>query len=186
MQNRNESRGLAIGLTILSALGRLLPHAPNVTPLGGSCLFAGARISGMLAYLLPLIVMLVTDPIVAGAGGGYSGYTLTSPIVYASFLINVWLGRRLLRRASPLRVGLTAFLCSLQFFLITSGAAWAIAVAQHSPYYSPGFGGMMRNYAESLPFFARTAAGDLLFAAAIFGMYEILSRRMAAAPATAA
>jgi hypothetical protein len=49
MQNKIESRPLAIGLTVLSALGRLVPHAPNVTPLGGSCLFAGSRVSGPLA-----------------------------------------------------------------------------------------------------------------------------------------
>ena len=66
MQNTIESRPLAIGLTVLSALGRLVPHAPNVTPLGGSCLFAGSRISGLLAYLLPLFVMAATDPLVGG------------------------------------------------------------------------------------------------------------------------
>ena len=36
MTKTQESRPLAIGLTVLSALGRLLPHYPNVTPLGGS------------------------------------------------------------------------------------------------------------------------------------------------------
>src|SRR5579864_5292266 len=96
MQNRKQSRPLAIGLTVLSALGRLLPHAPNVTPLGGSCLFAGSRISGPLAYLLPLAVMIATDPL-AFYGHGYS---ITSPIVYACFLLNVWIGRRMLQNAT--------------------------------------------------------------------------------------
>jgi len=179
MSNQNESQPLAIGLTVLSALGRLLPHAPNVTPLGGACLFAGSKISGLLAYLLPLAVMIATDPIVGAAGGAHSGYTLTSPVVYFSFLVNVWLGRRLLRTVSPQRVVATAFLCSLQFFVITVGASWGIAVARHSTYYQPGFAGLVLCYVQALPFWARTLMGDMLFSAALFGMYELLSRRLA-------
>jgi hypothetical protein len=117
MQNKMESRTLAVGLTVLSALGRLVPHAPNVTPLGGSCLFAGSRISGFLAYLLPLLVMAATDPFVGG-------YTKLSPVIYGCFLINVWLGRRMLQQVTAVRVGATAFLCSLQFFVLTNLGIW--------------------------------------------------------------
>ena len=109
---------------LLSALGRLVPHAPNVTPLGGSCLFAGSRISGFWAYLLPLAVMIATDPIVGHAGGASSGYTWGSPVIYACFMINVWIGRRMLRSVTPVRVGAAAFLCSLQFFVLTNLALW--------------------------------------------------------------
>src|SRR5580658_2231343 len=108
MTNQNESasgqvssgqtRAYAIGLTVLSALGRLLPHVPNVTPLGASCLFAGSRIAGWLSYLLPLVVMIATDPIVGAAGGARGGYSSTSLVVYACFMINVWIGRRIVRQ----------------------------------------------------------------------------------------
>ena len=171
MQNQKESRPLAIGLTLLSALGRLVPHAPNMTPLGGSCLFAGSRISGLGAYLLPLAVMALTDPFVGG-------YTAVSPAIYAAFLINVWIGRTMLRRPSATRVGLAAFICSLQFFLVTNFATWAFAVATNSEFYKPGFAGLMANYAFALPFWGRTLAGDLLFSGAIFGMYALLNSRL--------
>jgi hypothetical protein len=220
MQTQNmparQSRRFAIGLTVLSALGRLLPHAPNVTPLGGSCLFAGSRINGMLAYLLPLAVMLATDPF---AYWGH-GYTLASPVIYASFLINVWIGRRLLgtfkehaqvmaaetpldgwvppisgaaygglcasERITPIRVGGSAFLCSLQFFVLTNLALWVGGVARHNPIYSADLAGFVRCYTMALPFWGRTLAGDLFFSGALFGLYELLSRRMAnaAAPVT--
>lgn len=185
MQNR-QSKSLAIGLTVLSALGRLLPHAPNVTPLGGSCLFAGSRIKGFWAYLLPLAVMIATDPIVGKAGGAAGGYTWTSPVIYACFLLNVWIGRNMVRTVTPMRVGGAAFLCSLQFFVFTVFASWAYGVAHHSPFAQPGFAGLMANYVESLPFWGRTLAGDLLFSGALFGMYELLIRRGVAAeqPAT--
>lgn len=171
MVNQNQSRRYAIGLTVLSALGRLIPHVPNVTPLGASCLFAGSRISGYLAYILPLAVMIATDPFVGG-------YTLGSPLIYASFLISVWIGRRLVREASPIRVGSAAFLCSAQFFVISNFGVWLAATRSATPFYQPNFAGLVQCYVEAIPYWGRTLAGDLFFSAAIFGMYAFLSRRI--------
>jgi hypothetical protein len=176
MQNEmQQQRPLAIGLTVLSALGRLVPHAPNVTPLGGSCLFAGSRIAGPLAYLLPLAVMIATDPF-AWFGHGYS---IISPVIYACFLLNVWIGRRMLKTVTPVRVGGAAFLGSLQFFVLTNLALWVGAAVQHNPIYSADFAGLVKCYTLALPFWGRTLAGDLLFSGALFGMYELLARRTA-------
>ena len=177
MQNPTQSNRLTFGLTLLSALGRLIPHAPNVTPLGGSCLFAGSRIAGFWAYLLPLAVMIATDPIVGHAGGASGGYTWGSPMIYACFMINVWIGRRLLRSVTPLRVGAAAFLCSAQFFVLTNLAVWLTSVVRHDPIYAANLSGLLLCYTEALPFWGRTLAGDLLFSGALFGLYELLNRR---------
>src|SRR3954454_6823752 len=75
IEMQKNIRPIAIALTILSALGRLLPHPPNVTPVGSSSLFAGARVNGWMAYLLPILVMAVTDPLVGG-------YTRATPVIY--------------------------------------------------------------------------------------------------------
>ena len=178
MRNRNQTRAAAVGLTALSAMGRLIPHVPNVTPLGASCLFAGSRIGGWLAYLLPLVVMLVTDPIVGRAGGAHSGFSSTSLVVYAAFMINVWIGRRLVRTVTPVRVGGAAFLCSLQFFLLTNFAAWYGSTESLSGLaYGRSWSGLVECYTAALPFWGRTLAGDLLFSGALFGVYALLARR---------
>ena len=176
MQNQNQSRAYAVGLTVLSALGRLMPHVPNVTPVGASCLFAGSRIGGYLAYLLPLVVMLATDPIVGHAGGAHSGYTSTSFVIYAAFMINVWIGRRFVRTVTATRVGVAAFLCSLQFFVLTNFAVW---FQGSDSFYPKTLGGLTECYIGALPFWGRTLAGDLLFSGAIFGVYALLSRHAA-------
>jgi hypothetical protein len=174
MPNTKETRSLAIGLTALSVVGRLVPHAPNVTPVGGSCLFAGSRIPGWLAYVLPLAVLAATDPFVGG-------YTKGSIAIYACFLINVWLGRRMLRNATPIRIGATAFLGSLQFFLITNFMTWALPAARgHAGMYSADLSGLLQAYTMALPFWGRTLAGDLAFTAGIFAIHAVLSRRLAA------
>jgi hypothetical protein len=169
MQNQKQSRTYAIGLTVLSALGRLIPHVPNVTPLGASCLFAGSRIGGYLAYLLPLAVMIATDPFVGG-------YRANSPVIYGSFLISVWIGRTLVREVSAVRVGTAAFLCSLQFYLITNFVVWFGTLNGPQHIYARSLSGLVECYSAALPFWGRTLAGDLLFSGALFGMYALLAR----------
>src|SRR5664279_4726106 len=112
MQN-DTARPLASGLTVLGGLARVLPHLPNFTPVGGISLFAGARMRGWQADALPLVLMAVTDPFV----GGYSAAT---PLIYLSFLINVWIGTRFHGTESPWKIGAGVVAGSLQFFLLTN------------------------------------------------------------------
>ena len=87
-------RPVALSLTVLGAVARLLPHPPNFAPVGATSLFAGARLPRWQAYLVPLVALAVTDPILSPLYGfqPYSKYLLFS---YLSVLISVWLGRRL-------------------------------------------------------------------------------------------
>lgn len=167
MEPTSRSKSLAGALTVLSGAARLLPHPPNFTPVGSMSLFAGARLPGWLAYLLPILVMALTDPLL----GGYSRAT---PVIYLSFLISVAIGRRLSQTASPVRVGAAAFLCSLQFFLLTNAAVWF-----GSGFYPQTFTGLMSSYLSALPFFGRTLAGDLFFTAVLFGSHAWLRRTSA-------
>ena len=61
------TRPLAIALMILGALIRVTQHW-NFAPVGALSLFSGARLRGWQAWLLPLALMAVTDPLL----GGYS------------------------------------------------------------------------------------------------------------------
>lgn len=56
-------RPIALSLIVVGAITRLLPHPGNFAPVGSTSLFAGARLRGWQAYLVPLILMAVTDPI---------------------------------------------------------------------------------------------------------------------------
>jgi len=159
-------RPYALSLAILSGLARLLPHPMNFTPVGGASLFAGARLNGWMAYLLPLVVMVVTDPIVGG-------FSFATPFVYAAFLLNVLIGRTLLRRSeNPIKIGSAALLCSVQFFVITNFATFL----QYFPHTSSG---LVACYTLAIPYFGRTMAGDLFFTAITFGLHYLLTRTVA-------
>jgi hypothetical protein len=155
-------RPVALTLAVLGAVARLLPHPPNFTPVGGASLFAGARLPGWLAYLLPILVMAATDPLVGG-------YSRSTPYVYASFLISVWIGRRLRSTENPIRIGGAALLCSLQFFFLTNFGVFLRA-------YPHTLAGFMKCYTMALPFFGRTLAGDLITTAVLFGLHAWLTR----------
>jgi hypothetical protein len=174
-KQQNTIRPLALLLTILSGLARLLPHPPNFTPVGSMSLFAGARLRGWWAYLVPLAMMAITDPLLHLLFG-MPGYTKASPFIYGSFMINVWIGRKLAVSENPIRIGGAAFLCSLQFFVITNLAVW-----YGSTFYAHTMAGLAECFGAAIPFWGRTLAGDLVFTAIIFGLHAVLSRRVATA-----
>jgi len=164
MEN-NKARPLAIGLMVLGALIRVTQHW-NFAPVGAMSLFGGARLRGWQAYLLPLALMVVTDPLLGG-------YSVATPLVYASFLINVWIGSRLRQSENPLAIGAAAVAGSLQFFLITNFAAF---VGFNT--YPHTWTGLVSCYVAGIPFYGRTLASDLLYSAVLFGLHAWLSRKV--------
>jgi hypothetical protein len=170
-RKQSSFQPLAFTLTVLAALVRLVPHPPNFAPIGSVALFGGARLRGWQAYLVPLLAMLVTDPI-RSYMEGYPAYSTATPVIYASFLITVVLGRLLLRNsANPARIGAVALAGSVQFFLITNLMSWW-------GMYPHNAAGLLACYTAALPFFARTMASDLFYSAVLFTAYALLSRRV--------
>ena len=170
---KNTARPLAIGLIILGGLIRITQHW-NFAPVGALSLFAGARLRGWQAYLVPLALMAVTDPLLGG-------YSIATPLVYASFMINVWIGSRLRETENPVWIGSGALAGSIQFFLITN-FAWLAG----SSMYPHTLGGVFACYAAGVPFFWRTLASDLFYAGVLFGLHAWLSRRVARSERVAA
>jgi hypothetical protein len=163
MENVNR-RPLAIALTIAGMLARLVPHPWNFAPMGGASLFAGARLRGWQAYLLPIVLMAVTDPLLGGFG-------VATPFVYLSFLINVWIGRRLRTSESPIGIGAAAVISSVQFFLITNFGTWV-------GYYPHTWAGLTRCFTMAIPFYPPTLLSDLLTCGILFGLHAWLSRKV--------
>jgi len=164
MERGNNVRPLAMSLTVLGAILRLLPHPPNFAPVGGMSLYAGARLRTWQAFALPLLLMAVTDPLL----GGYSAAT---PFIYSSFMISVWIGRRLTATESPLRIGAACLACSVQFFVLTNFGTWLLGT-----WYAHTWAGLAACYTAAIPFFGRTLAGDLFYSAVLFGLHAWLSR----------
>lgn len=175
MREKNSSfQPIALSLTVAAALLRLAPHPPNFAPVGSVALFGGARLRGWQAYLIPILAMVVTDPILSHMAG-YSAYSWATLLIYGCFLINVMLGRVFLRHStSPARIASVVAAGSIQFYLITNLAAWWTGV----PEYPHTVGGLAACYIAGLPFFGRTLLGDLFYSGALFSAHAFLSRKL--------
>jgi len=164
---------IAISLTVAAALLRLVPHPPNFAPIGGIALFGGSRLSGWQAYLVPILAMLVTDPLVSLAVGA-PAYSWMTPIIYGCFLINVLIGRFCLGSNPKIpRIMTFALAGSLQFYLITNFFVWLRATTL----YPHTIAGLTACYIAALPFFGNTVLADLFYTAILFGAYALLRNR---------
>lgn len=174
MTDQSHLRPLSLSLVLVGVLARVLPHPPNMTSVGAASLFSGARLRGWQAYLVPLITMAVSDPLL-GKIYGFHPFSVLTPLVYASFLINVWIGRRLCATESPWRIGGSALAGSVQFFLLTNFGVWLVG-GGHS--YPHTLAGLAACYVAGIPFFGWTALGDLGYSAVLFGVHSTLTQRV--------
>jgi len=161
---KNTARPLAIGLTVLGALARMTQHW-NYAPVGAISLFAGARLRGWQAYALPIALMALTDPFLGG-------FSFATPFIYASFLLNVWIGSRLRSTEQPGWIGAAAIFGSLQFFAISNLGMW---LTPHG-LYPHTLSGLSACFAAAVPFFRNTLLSDLGYSAVFFGLHALLSR----------
>jgi hypothetical protein len=126
--------------------------------------------------------MFLTDVLVA-RHFDYPLFYPAMPFVYGGFLVNVLLGRWLMGTENPVAVGGAALVGSVQFFLVSNLGVWLTSVAMPaSPHsYEASWTGLWTCYVMAVPFYRGTLAGDLLFAAALFGAYALLARTVFAA-----
>jgi hypothetical protein len=159
----NHSRLLALLSAILIAAAlRLVPHPPNFTPIGAMALFSGAYLGrrGGIALVAPLGALFLSDLVL----GFYHGL----PTVYFSVALIVIIGWLSLQRISVLRVGAAAVASSVLFFVITNFGMWL-----SSGFYPRTLAGLEACYIAAIPFFQNTVAGDLFYAALLFGGFKI-------------
>jgi hypothetical protein len=169
-QLRPLAGGLTIGSAVFAAVFRLFRLLPNFSPVGALGLYGGARLPLWQALTLPLAVMVVSDVILHYTA--YQAFSMFNFWVYGSMLVNVLLGRLMLRRTeSPWKIGGVAVLASVQFFLVTNFSCWI-----GSPLYPQDIAGLTACYIEGVPFFQNTLLGDLLFSGVLFGLHAALSR----------
>ena len=155
-----------LGLIILLALSRLIPHPPNFTPILGMAVFSGAIINKkILAYLVPLAAMLLSDL--------YLGFHSGMPIIYFTLAICVLIGTFIESRVTILNsiLGITAGV--LVFYLITNFTVW-----YGSGMYENSFSGLITCYVMGLPFLQNTFISSLIYGMGAFLIYEVINKRL--------
>jgi len=169
----NKRFSIIIAVVFVAALTRLLPHAPNFTPLAAMALFGGAYISNKyLAIIIPLLAMLLSDALM-----GFNGWAFTEQVivVYGCFALIAVLGISLQQRKSAVRVAGASIGASVLFFVLTNFAVWVGGYFHTPALYPLNSSGLIECYVAAIPFFTNSLAGDLFYSAVLFGGFYLAS-----------
>lgn len=152
-------------LIAFGALARLLPHAPNFTPIGAIALFGAAYGGRRAALIAPLAAMAISDLVIGGHG--------TLPYVYGSFVMIAVMGMVLFRNGVTVPRALGGALGSAGIlFVVSNFGVWASGTM-----YAPTLQGLVTCYAMALPYLRETLVGDLFYVGVMFGSYAFVERR---------
>lgn len=158
-------------IILFAVVMRLLPHPPNVAPIGAMALFGGVYLNKKYALLVPLIALFISDI--------FLGFYPEIIFVYGSFFMIGLIGLWLRKHKTFRNVIFASIGSSILFFIITNFGVWLM-----STLYDKSFSGLLETYIMGLPFFRNTLLGDLGYVGIFFGSYEyilfILSTRKSA------
>lgn len=149
------SRPIIALLIALGVVGRLIPHPPNFTPLGGMAIWSGIRLPRWSGVAVAIGTLFISDIFL----GGHT----TMPYVYGSVVAIALLAS--VMKPNVWGVMSMMLLGPTLFFLITNFGAWA-----STPMYPQTWEGLMAAYIAGIPFFKATLAGDIVYTCAFFGL----------------
>jgi hypothetical protein len=161
-------------LAIILSAGamRLVPHPPNVTPIGAMALFGGAYFATRrTAFLVPLAAMYLSDLALGFFVYDFGWFHGFMPFVYASFVVTVCLGFLVRRRLTPLTVGGAALMSSVLFFIISNFGVWLVGNL-----YPKTLAGLLSCYVAAIPFFRNMLAGNAFYTLVLFGGFALAQR----------
>jgi hypothetical protein len=156
---------LAIAVRFLPFMGsNILPHAWHFTPLAASLLYFGARGSRRQMWV-PVALFAATDVVLTKFMWHYA-FTWDTLVTWAWYAAILWLGTNLREKSGFWRVVLAAAASSVSFFVVSNFAVWAIGPQM----YPRTMAGLIACYEAAIPFFRGTAASDMFFSLAMFGI----------------
>ena len=178
MINSRNSFYFVLGLILIAAFSRIIPHYPNFTPLCAIALFGAKYFRNRnLAFLIPIVALWFSDVIINnfilsqyfhGFTFFYSGFYWQ----YGTFLLITLIGRKTLNNFSYLKLIGVSISSSLLFFIISNFGVWI-----SSSIYSKDILGLIACYSAAIPFYFGTLSGSVFYSMFLFGSFEILSKK---------
>ena len=175
--------GIITSLILVAALSRLIPHPMNVAPVSAMALFGAAYYNKKyFAFIVPIVTMFLCDIFFNNFvyGSMFNSFVLFYPgslYTYISFIAISFIGFGLLKRVNIKNVLLSSLLASVTFFLISNFGSWASGLMP----YTKDFSGLITCYVAGLPFFKNALLGDLFYCGVLFGLFELVQHKVAAA-----
>ena len=165
MKFKNDKFLFLSGLIAIAVFSRLIPHPPNVTPVGAVALFGTASFQKKwYGFFISLTALFLSDIVL--------GLHKTMIYVYLSFALIALMGLFLRKNFSFKYLVVLSFGGSFIFYIITNFGLWHLY-----DFYPKTAHGLWLCYLAGLPYFKNTLLGDLGYNLALFGITKWLNAR---------
>ncbi len=175
----NTKNGFLLLVVLAAAFSRLIPHAPNVTPIGALALFGAAYFSRKsLALVVPAISIFLSSLVINNViyqPESFMWMDINFPAQILAFGLIGMMAFFSLKKINVKSVATSSISASLIFFVVTNFSTWLT-----DGMYPMTLSGLITCYEMAIPFFWNTLAGDLVYVSILFGGYELVRRQVPA------
>ena len=160
---KNNYTIISFVLLALVLFSRLIPHAPNFTPLIAVILFSSMMFKNRLYMLLPIVALFISD-ILLQYNSGYqyifsSVFFWTYGALFLIFIFSYFYGKEL----SFKNIMIKSLSGAIIFFLVSNFGVWIA-----SPGYSMNLSGLVACYTAAIPFFRNTLSSTIIYSIILF------------------
>ena len=160
-----------IGLILILALAKLIPHPPNFTPIIAVAIMSGYFFRNIyLSFAILLISMLLADVFI--------GFYNNMLFVYLSLFLIAFVFFKISKKINFKNLFVYSFIGSLIFFIISNFGVWALgSPGAYDVAYGKNLNGLVECYILAIPFFGNTFLSTLIFAYPAIFIYKSLAPR---------
>ena len=149
-----------IGLILILALSRLMPHPDNFTPIIALAIMSSYFFRNVnFSYVVMLFSMLLADFFI-----GFYSYML---FVYVSLFLIVLIFFKISKKMNYKNLFIFSFFGSVIFFLISNFGVWLVGNL-----YERNINGLIECYFMAIPFFKNTIISTLIFSYSSLIIYK--------------
>ena len=149
-----------IGLILILALSRLMPHPDNFTPIIALAIMSSYFFRNVnFSYTVMLFSMLLADFFI-----GFYSYML---FVYISLFLIVLIFFKISKKMNYKNLFIFSFFGSVIFFLISNFGVWLVGNL-----YERNINGLIECYFMAIPFFRNTIISTLIFSYSSLIIYK--------------
>ena len=157
-----------IGLILILALARLIPHPPNFTPIIAVAIISGYFFKNFnLSVLILLAAMLISDLFI--------GFYENIIFVYVSLIFITFIFHKISNKINFKNLFIYGFAGSAIFFVVSNFGVWALgSPGVYDTAYEKSLSGLIQCYILAIPFFGNTFISTLVFSYPAIYIYKSL------------
>ena len=157
-----------IGLILILAFARLIPHPPNFTPIIAVAIISGYFFKNINASVLVLLFAMIISDL-------FIGFYENMIFVYISLILITFIFHKISKKINLKNLFIYGFSGSLIFFIISNFGVWALgSPGLNDIAYEKSLSGLIECYIMAIPFFGNTFLSTLIFAYSTMFIYKSL------------